>query len=186
MENKNRCGSVGDVAAKKVTKEYGCNKMKQKRRMQVAGLHPFYIPDNVPENRELTTPFAQSAVVDTRTENEKDWDFVMKTKASEISLGAATTSTDATLVEPYHKSGSVVSVASTDMYGWEENLSRKTSLEQGVLLHANTMPVADKPIHDEIKPVVKADTMPSPPKHTSRTKGLLYKVLHPSSGPITS
>lgn len=184
-EYRNRC--VGDVAVK-VMKEHSGGRTKQRRKMQVAGLQPFHIPAKVPENKELITPVAQSAVVDIRTGKERNWDLILQPKASQLSI-ITSTSSSRTLVEPYSatETGSTLSVASSDMYGWEESLSRKTSMDQGSLQYAYTLPVMEKSTAQEtVKPAVKADTMPLPAKHASRTKGLLYKVLHPSSATLSS
>jgi len=181
-------GSVGDVAAKVISKEHIDCRTKQKRRLQVAGLQPFYIPARVPENNELITPVSQNVVVDTPARSERRWDVAVEPKASESSLSTAATSSSRTSVEPYSSSsmtGSIISLASCDQYGWEESLSRKTSVEVcSDLKHAKTMPITTNSV--EHKPIIKVDTISLPTKHTSRTRGLIYKVLHPSSPPLTS
>lgn len=176
-EFQRRCGSVdGDVAAK-VTKEYGCGRTKHKRRMHTAGLLTFFIPDEVPEHTQLETPLAQSVLVDIRKWQEKNGDFVLEPHPTGM---VTAKSSCGTLVEPCpaSKAGSMISVASSDMYGWEESLSRRTSNELHVTIAENLT------THECAESHGKTELPLSPkniPKHTSRTRNLLHKVLHPSS-----
>lgn len=174
---KRRSGSVGDVAAESA-KENGCARMRHRRRTQAAGPQTLCIPDQVPEHTQLTTPMAQSAMVDIRSWQEKDWDFVSEPPHPTGMVTA--NSSCGTLGEPWplSQAGSVLSVASSDMYGWEESLSRRTSNE----LHVS--PTEMSTAQEHIESLARPELPLSPkqiPKHISRTRNFLHKVLHHSS-----
>jgi hypothetical protein len=152
------------------------------KRMQVAGLQPFFIPAKVPEDEEIpptpvltepTTPTPGSiagddkSMVDTSVESTAmDFDFetdngvwisahpiahesrtslstvttaastLMDDRYSQYSHGALTldTSVASSAASMMSSTGSIQSAStatSSDIYGWEEELDRKVSIESG-------------------------------------------------------
>ena len=146
------------------------NMIPQSRRMQVAGIQPFYIPAKVPEQEEVevhpeSISEDQRVSIDTTMDPshiEQVFDFETDNgiwisanplaRESRTSIATATTATS-TLVDDRMSHGaltvdtsvassaasmmsssaastySVTTTTSSDVYGWEEELDRKTSIE---------------------------------------------------------
>ena len=131
------------------------NEMKMPhRRMQVTAVQPFYIPAKVPEEIQVqTTPVSgdDRMSVDTAMEGTlMDFDFETDNGvwisahpiAHESRTSLATTATANTSADDRYSHGALTidtsvassaasfqSAASSDVYGWEEELDRKTSIE---------------------------------------------------------
>jgi hypothetical protein len=121
------------------------------RIMQVAGVQPFYIPAKVPEQDEVRI---ETHSIDTVMDVMPDFDFETDTGtwisanplAHESRSSLATTVTagstlvddrsthralslDTSVTSSSASMRSAFSTTSTDVYGWEEELDRKTSIE---------------------------------------------------------
>lgn len=157
-----------DVTAKQVF-EHGGGRTKRKRRMKVGGLQPIYIPAEVPENDVIVT----STEYDLSKGNEEKWSPIMSAESDILTLSLATsTLTSGSLV---HTADSSVcsgsgrdSIASSDMYGWEETLSSRSSSEQR---HSCGPPIN---VENDSKDAVNVARYS---RANSTKKGLLYKVL---------
>lgn len=121
--------------------------------MQVAGAQPFYIPSKVQEQDEVT--ISETASLDGYEDVMPDFDFETDTgmwissnpQGHESRSSLATTVVDdrssrglrvdtnlasssiSILSSSAESMSSAISTSSADMYGWEEELDRKTSIE---------------------------------------------------------
>jgi len=165
-----------DVAAKSVL-EHGGGRTKQEKRMQVAGLQPFYIPAKVPEHTVAQTPTSQNSnsnLESSRMEVD-DGQWISGGHQAHVSRNSMASSimSNSTLVDCSQSilSGGT-SIASSDMYGWEEEWDRKVSLE------SKTGSELDVSHDDELKYDRKVLTYR---RANGKTKELLYKVLRVGS-----
>jgi hypothetical protein len=192
--------SIGSKEGKKV-------KVKPlKRRMQVAGLQPFYIPAKVPEQDELhmrsapltvgekglvLDPEAETVTSDMDYEADKGTWISAPPVALESRTSLATTSTlvderltDTTLLIDTSIASSADSIFSsttnsTDVYGWEEELDRKTSLEGcGWERDKRRLPSGGRTMGPRVR---REGHQPQCKWANGKRRNLLYRVLNLSS-----
>ncbi|KAM3072725.1 hypothetical protein ACMFMF_007058 [Clarireedia jacksonii] len=144
---------AGGVAAKSRSSLEKCEKENVKARtMQAAGL-PFYIPAKVPECEESSKPCDESSIDEVYPdfdfeEDNGTWISANSRNQSSSSLASIATSTS-TLIDEKSGHGDALSIdtclansvasssaslhscvsTGSDIYGWEEELDRKSSIE---------------------------------------------------------
>ena len=147
--------------------EQGGARGRRGRRMRVKSLQPICIPVEVPEHDVVTKTYPEFKKGDQMWSSSA----VSNTPGSSIlsvnTSGLWSGNLDSTTASSVYSGSGAESVTSSDMYGWEETLSRKPSFEQRL----STVPTQTS--DSENTKVLQYS------RANGTKKGLLYRVLGP-------